>query len=514
MQCVSRLHNTLHSFFNHREINAIITSLLIFVSFYIAIVTLFGENFLQPLADHSHAFADGDDVTIRSIFIVFLLLFFSLIASKLAKLIWLPPLFGSLLLGIFIRNVAPFDNFFFIPPYWDTILRKLAFVTIVIRWGLAIDLKFIYENAVLPATLGLVSCFGEIVAITLASFFILNISFVMAIFCGLILALVSPAVTVPTMIKFRDENMGIIKRIPDNVLATCCIDNVFGVIVFMILSSIIFTNAPVATTILLNAGTIVFGMIGGIVLGLLLWRFPRSDAPHTQFSRIALIGAASISLVVGTFFIKYACSGLIASLILGAMCSMRWSADNENKLMCVESSYKFIWDIFAQPILFVLLGMKFDCSNLTWEIVFLCLGVIAIGLLIRIILSMLITLSTQLNFKEQIVVSLSLLPRATLQAELGPTLVLLTSTIPEYAGDANLILKVCILSVLVTAPIFDLLLSFAGSKLLTVDMPEAITRSDKSYMNGDQIDATIENIYTSRPKSNFEYRSETVIERY
>lgn len=124
-------------------------------------------------------------------------------------------------------------------------------------------------------------------------------------------------------------------------------------------------QAPIATTILLNAGSIVFGCIGGIVLGWILWRFPRSDAPHTQFARITLLGTICIAVVIGTYLIKYSCSGFLAALITSAMSAMQWKADNKEKLECVESTYKYIWDSFALPLLFICLGMKFDCSTVS-----------------------------------------------------------------------------------------------------------------------------------------------------
>ncbi|CAI2356382.1 unnamed protein product [Caenorhabditis sp. 36 PRJEB53466] len=516
MHCVARLHNTLHNLFNNREINSITTTVLLFISLYIAVITLLGENFLNPLADHVNPVnTASEDVTVRSIFVLFILLIAGIFAAKLSKMLRIPPLFGCLVLGIIVKNATVFEQFFVFPPFLETTIRKVALVNIVIRWGLSTDVQFLYENAVMPVTIGLVTAAGEIVAITIASYFILNMTFVMSIFCALILSTVSPAIAVPALTNFKEKNLGALKRIPENIIAVCCVDNLFCIILFMVLSSIIFTDAPIATTILLNAGTIVFGIIGGVILGWLLWRFPRSDAPHTQFARITLLGAISISLIIGTYLIKYSCSGFIAALILGAMCAMQWKSDNKDKLECVESTYKYIWDCFALPLLFIFLGMKFDCSTLTWELVFLCIAVIAIGLLVRTILIMLVTLSSHINFKEQIVVALSLLPRATFQADLAPTLLLMAAPFPDLSRDASLVLKAAILSALVTSPIFDILLNLVGSKCLTPynpQEPQEIEKTyDRSYMNGDNVDETI---YAARPKTYSEYRAETVIERY
>lgn len=414
----------------------------------------------------------------------------------------LPPLFGCLALGIVIRNVDVLKDFFIIPPFTETMIRKVALAMIVIRWGLATDVKFLYENAVTPVTIGLVTAIGEIIAITIASFLILDISFVMAVFCALILVIVSPAVTVPAMISFKERGLGSSKRIPENVLAVCCVDNLFCVIVFMVLSSIIFTDAPIATTILMNAGSILLGCIGGIIIGLLLWRFPRPDTTHTQFARITLLGTSCIGLMIGTYLVKYSCAGFLAALITSSMCAMKWKTDNKDKLDCVVSTYKYVWDSFALPLLFICLGLKFDFSTLSWKIVLLCISVICIGLIVRALLVMLTTHFSHFNVKEKAVIALSLLPRATFQADLAPTLVVMATPFPDKLPDAELVMKAAILSVLITAPIFDILLNLIGSKFLYHVLPQedvALENNEVPTENGSKLFAA-DNLFSDDTK--------------
>ncbi|CAI5454297.1 unnamed protein product [Caenorhabditis angaria] len=183
--------------------------------------------------------------------------------------------------------------------------------------------------------------------------------------------------------------------------------------------------------------------------------------------------------------------------------------DNKDKLQSVESTYKYMWEAFGLPLLFVLLGLKFDGSNLTWDIFFLCFGVISIGLFVRFIVVIFITLPTHINFKEQIVVALSLLPRATFQADLAPTLVVIATRVPDYVQDAELVLKVCILSVLVTAPIFDVLLNIFGLKFLDVHTPQKQHQQREqqllqpleksSHFDDDKVDEKSLNVRTTSP---------------
>ncbi|CAL2046645.1 unnamed protein product [Caenorhabditis brenneri] len=458
MTCLTRIH----SFFNNTEINSIITVSLLFISSYTAIVTVLGQNFLNPLADRESPAEKNEEV--RTIFVIFILLFGGLFATRTSKLLRLPQLFGCLLVGIVIRNIEILNQFFELPPFLETIIRKVALTMIVIRWGLATDLHFLFRNSITPVSIALISVIGEIIAVTAASFFILNISFIMSVFCALILVIVSPAVTVPSMISFKEAGLGEMKKIPENVLAVCCVDNLFCVILFMVLSSIVFTDASISTTILLNIGTIILGMLGGLLIGFILWIFPQSNTPNTELTRVLLIGTISISLMIGTYLIKYSCSGFISTLIISSMCSMKWKSNHE--LKTIESTFKFIWESFALPLLFICLGIKFQFSTLTLEIVLLCISVISIGLLVRTVFVMAVTHFSKFNFNEKIVIALSLLPRATFQADLAPTLLVMATPFPDKAEDAELIMKAAILSVLVTAPIFDILLNLVGKRCL------------------------------------------------
>lgn len=74
-------------------------------------------------------------------FALALLLIFSSICGYLAKLIFLPPLFGMIVAGIILRNV-PYINFAKdIQPTWSSTIRNIALVIILIRGGLSMKLK-------------------------------------------------------------------------------------------------------------------------------------------------------------------------------------------------------------------------------------------------------------------------------------------------------------------------------------------------------------------------------------
>lgn len=72
-------------------------------------------------------------------------------------------------------------------------------------------------------------------------------------------------------------------------------------------------------------------------------------------------------------------------------------------------------------------------------------------------------------------VSLSWMAKATVQAALGPVALKKLSEDPNATEEekeyANIILMICVLSIVLTAPIGAILISVSGTKLLTKTKP-------------------------------------------
>ncbi|XP_035227498.1 sodium/hydrogen exchanger 9B2-like, partial [Stegodyphus dumicola] len=99
-------------------------------------------------------------------------------------------------------------------------------------------------------------------------------------------------------------------------------------------------------------------------------------------------------------------------------------------------------------------------------------GILAlcIGLLFRIATAALVTFGADLNIKEKFFVAFAWLPKATVQAAIGPQAldyVLINNKGPEMEEMAKKILTVAVLSIILTAPIGAALISILGPILLT-----------------------------------------------
>lgn len=144
----------------------------------------------------------------------------------------------------------------------------------------------------------------------------------------------------------------------------------------------------------------------------------------------------------------------------------------------MATSFEIFWMIF-EPILFGLTGAQITISELEGKIVYLGLGCLVAGIVIRIGATVLCGIGSKLNLKEKVFISLSLMAKATVQAALGPV------TLDEVDKDnqreveyAEMILMLCVLSVLLTAPAGAIIITLSGPKLLTktstpIALPEA-----------------------------------------
>lgn len=134
----------------------------------------------------------------------------------------------------------------------------------------------------------------------------------------------------------------------------------------------------------------------------------------------------------------------------------------------VATAFEIFWMIF-EPILFGITGAQIKISELDGSTVYLGLAVLATAVVIRMIITTAVSVRSNLNLKEKIFVSLALMAKATVQAALGPVALDEVSssddeTQKEYAEKVRMI---CVLSILLTAPIGAFLITLGGPKLLT-----------------------------------------------
>ena len=148
-------------------------------------------------------------------------------------------------------------------------------------------------------------------------------------------------------------------------------------------------------------------------------------------------------------------SGLLAVMSLGV------TLLKLDKKLAARLSHKFskVW-IAAEILLFVLVGaaLKFDFS--VTEALYAVLLVVVALCIGRFIGVFVCLLHTPFNHKEKLFCMISYIPKATVQAAIG--------AIPLTQGvrGGSMILMVAVISILVTAPLGDILVQATYKKLL------------------------------------------------
>lgn len=120
-------------------------------------------------------------------------------------------------------------------------------------------------------------------------------------------------------------------------------------------------------------------------------------------------------------------------------------------------------------------SILFQIDELDAHIVTMGIACLVAGVILRILATVAIAFGDKLNLKEKVFVALSWMAKATVQAALGPVcLKRLAETNDNSEADhkyAETILMICVLSIVLTAPIGAILISVSGTKLLTKTKP-------------------------------------------
>nr|CAD7260471.1 unnamed protein product [Timema shepardi] len=193
--------------------------------------------------------------------------------------------------------------------------------------------------------------------------------------------------------------------------------------------------------------------------------------------RVFMLGAGSLFAVFGSQMVDYSGAGPLASIVAAfvACCGWKlegWTSSFFNSIFLlqnpVEDTFSTFWKVF-QPILFGLIGTEIDFNQLDSQTIALGLGVLFVGLTVRVLVCFLVTLGGTLNFKERFFVTIAWFPKATVQAALGPVALDIArkqSMSDEIQTLASQVLTISVLSILVTAPLGAMAISLTGPHLL------------------------------------------------
>ncbi|NLC34232.1 MAG: hypothetical protein GX760_03080 [Erysipelothrix sp.] len=366
----------------------------------------------------------------------------------------LPGLLGLMVTGIIL---GPMVLNLFPQAFMDVAnpLRQIALIIIIFRAGLGLNIKQLIKNKRAVILLSFVPALFEIFAIIILATTFLNLEVLDAAILGCVLAAVSPAVLVPSMLKLIKEKYGAKKGIPDMIMSAASVDDIFVISIFLALITLKTNNTAVDLSVLFK---IVSTIVLGIFLGYLSGKVFNVISKYLKLSNIYV----ALSFL-GYFLILTELESILAPILsfssLLAIMSFGVVIEESVKIQ-VNHIFDKGWSIF-EIVLFVLIGSQLNLNYLGIYSLYLILFIILGALIIRIGGVFVSLIGSPLNQKEKLFVALSYTPKATVQAAIGP--------IPIAMGisSGSLILTFAIIAILVTAPLGYFLINISYKRLLT-----------------------------------------------
>lgn len=131
--------------------------------------------------------------------------------------------------------------------------------------------------------------------------------------------------------------------------------------------------------------------------------------------RILLLLLGGMISVFGSELLGYGGAGplgCVAAAFVSLCCWSRQGWEIEDNP--AATAFEIFWMIF-EPILFGVTGAQVKLKELDGAVVFIGVGIIVAGVVIRILATILIGIGCKLNLKEKIFVALSWMSKATVQ---------------------------------------------------------------------------------------------------
>lgn len=347
-------------------------------------------------------------------------------------------------------------------------LSKSAFVVLLLRAGLGLPPRGL-RAVMLPALLfGTLPVAVELFAIAGLSRATLFDRWDLCILAGFLIAAVSPAVILPTMLNQKDLGRGEQRLVPDRIMAQTVVNAFVAQTGIYLMVDLVAADADATAAVTLLPLMLAGGVIVGVAVGWML----RIDAvlDRDEASPTGARVGASVALVAA-LAVYFGCGALgletvFATLALGVV--LRRRLDRHEPRLRVE--LKHVWGV-AEIVLFVNLGSQINLATLgEGTIVLTLLGVMAAALILRLLVAHALVQRTALVGTERTYATFAHIPKATVQAVFGAYP--LKMFLERSPDDADLIdsgqslLIMAALAIVATAPLGAVLLDRLGQRWL------------------------------------------------
>ncbi|GAB1354392.1 sodium:proton antiporter [Erysipelotrichia bacterium] len=394
-------------------------------------------------------------MTINAVAVIILLggWFFARVFEKIR----LPGVLGMVVFGILcsvtIKDRAP-HILWEIAPF----LKSLALIVILLRAGLGISRANLKKAGKTALFMTFVPCIFEGTALIFILRYLFDFSLPVAGLTGFMLAAVSPAVIVPTMLDLKQKGYGRANEVPTIILAGASADDVFAITIFSaFLGQIVNKQSEFMASLVSIPFSIIAGIFLGAILGyiLVVWLEKKYHSIRATEKTLILLSCAIFLAEVGDW--------VHVAALLGVM-TIGYIMLQKSEKVAHEIAAKLgkIW-AFAEIILFVLIGFSVDV-NVAAQAGLKGILAIAAGLVFRSLGVLVATSASRLNMKERLFCVIAYLPKATVQAALGSV------ALNNGVSEGETILAIAVLAIVFTAPLGLFAIRIWGKRLLNLEI--------------------------------------------
>lgn len=379
-------------------------------------------------------------------------------SGKLVEFIKLPSLIGMILFGVLIGpsflNFVPESTLNISP-----VIKDLALITVLFIGGLGISLNQMKQIGRPAILLSIIPATLEGLTIAVLSMIFLKFTFVQGAILGFIIAAVSPAVLVPSMVDLIKRKIGQDKAIPQMLLVGASADDTIAITLFttflgIYMSSVNGKSISIIGELITIPITIIVSILTGFLLAILTKKLLKSINHNSLRVIFVITVSLLIRLLENTIHLKIF-NSLLTIMIYGFFLR----AFLDDLALKIQDGINIVWK-YGKIYLFTFVGMAINPS-LVGKYLWIGVIILIISLTVRSIGVFLSLIGTNLSFKERIFCVIAYLPKATVQsAKAGIPLQMSVS-------GGEVMQAIAILSVLITAPIGAIGINLTSSKLLT-----------------------------------------------
>lgn len=395
------------------------------------------------------------------------IILFALLGNYLFSKVGLPGLLGMIAAGILLGP----SGFDLIDPEIHALLKEfktVALIVILFRAGLGINKKTLNNIGGPAIKMSFVPGVLEGATVALISHWLLDLHIYAAGMLGFIVAAVSPAVVVPTMLELMEQGFGRKKSVPTLVLAGASLDDVFAITIFGVFAGLAAGDSTNWTYLFLGVplGIVAGALIGAAIGWVFVWFFKKYHIRDTM--------KVIIFMIVAVIFYEFSESPQVKNILpvaalLGIM-AIGFVLLEKYDILANRMALKFnkIW-VFAEILLFVYIGAEVRLDTIDTSLVGLGVLILLIGLVARSIGVYLSLMGSHLNNREKWFCIIAYWPKATVQAAMGavPLTMILNGQIAIYDRDVgDLVLTMAVLSIVLTAPLGAIGIKVFGPRLL------------------------------------------------